>query len=302
MNGTAMTVREWSTFWDKGAESAEWSHSGIAVLPDGRAAFSAPGEGRVVLIDPGADDGALILDLPMRVGHGLTATGDDLLIADIGSGEGDGQVLRVSPATGAAEPAVRPPSSVQSGWRPTSVAVDAAGTIWVADGYGQNLVHGFTGEGAVLTIDGSASGVMFDCPHGVVIDDRSVDERLVVADRVNRRLVVLHLDGAFDRVIEHELFGYPSSLAVRGEDLLVTDLYGALLRVGPDDEVDAIVPIADAERDAAWPNADLRGELIRPRLRTGVLRAPHGIAVAGDGAVLLTEWFIGGRQLRLELE
>ena len=46
---------------------------------------------------------------------------------------------------------------------PTGVAVDDRG-LWIADGYGSNLVHlvGHDGE-RLVTLDG------FDCPHGVVV-------------------------------------------------------------------------------------------------------------------------------------
>lgn len=289
----------WSTFADAVTASAEWSHSGIAVLPDGRAAFSAPGEGRIVLVDPVDDGPAELLDVPMAVGHGMVVSEGRLLLADIGTGRGDGQVLRVSPESGRAVRAVEPPPAIQDAWRPTSVAVGPDGTIWVADGYGQSLVHGFRPDGGILTVDGSETGLAFDCPHGIAVDDRSPEPLLVVADRVNRRLVFLHLDGRLDRVVEHPLFSYPSSIARRGDVLLVTDLHGALLRLGPDDAVDAVLPIADPDRDAAWPNVDRDGTLSRPDLRDGVLRSPHGIAVAPDGAVLLTEWHLGGRQIRL---
>jgi DNA-binding beta-propeller fold protein YncE len=295
-------ISAWRTFGDPDPDVTRWSHSGIAVLPDERVVYTEPGGGALLFVRDGT-----VLDrrtVPTADGHGLTASsgadGDVLYVADPGTGNGDGQVLRVDVPTGDVARVVLP-ETVTDGWRPTSTAVDPAGTLWIADGYGRSLVHAVDADGSVRTLDGSASGRSFDCPHGVVVDTRGAEPRIVVADRSNRRLVVFDIGGAFLRAIEDPLLTSPSSLAVRGEELLVTDLFGALLAVGPDDAVSAVLPIEDPVRDDAWPNVDVGGVLTRPPLRDGVLRSPHGIAVAADGDVLLTEWFLGGRQVRLTL-
>jgi hypothetical protein len=298
----------WSTFGDPDPDVTRWSHSGVAVLPSGEVVYAEPGGGALLFTAPDGSDqagGAVVgrLPLPTADAHGITAVGEDLLVADPGTGNGDGQVLRVSPwpnvGRGGVVARVSLPDEITDRWRPTSVAVDASGTMWIADGYGSSLLHAIEPGGAVRTVDGSASGTRFDCPHGVVVDDRGAAPRIVVADRSNRRLVVLDVDGRLDRVIDDPLLTSPSSLAVRGDELLVTDLFGALLAVDAEDTVRALLPIADPDPDGAWPNVDRGGVVVRPEVRDGRLRSPHGIAVGPDGTVFLTEWFLGGRQVRL---
>jgi DNA-binding beta-propeller fold protein YncE len=293
----------WSTLWPEGDSSPEWSHSGIAVLPDGRIVFAAPGGAELVLLDeaPGA---ATRVAIPTVDAHGITLDPLEpetaVWVADPGSSADDGQVFRLAIGSGDIERLASQP-----GWRPTSTAVvsrgEHRGDLWVADGYGQSLVHRFARDGAVHTFDGSATGLRFDCPHGILIDDRGADPLVVVADRSNRRLVFLDLDGAPVRTLTDSLLTSPSSIAVRGDDLLVTDLFGALLRVGPEDSVSAAIPHPPGDRPEGWPNRLVEGTPRRPVLTDGRLNSPHGIAVSPDGVVYLTEWMLGGRQVRLEL-
>jgi len=46
-----------------------------------------------------------------------------------------------------------------------------------------------------------------------------------------------------------------------------------------------------------WPNAfDDEGRMVRRYdLRPGLLNSPHGLTVDHDGALLVSEWLIGGR-------
>ena len=306
-------VTEWTTLWPEGDRSPEWSHSGIVVLADGRVVFAEPGGHALILLDE-STGAATRVPTPTEDGHGLTRSSEGgreiLWIADPGPADGHGQVLRMDVAARSfatlAEPGRRPGES--EGWKPTSTAVvppgggEHAGELWVADGYGRSRVHVFRVDGSTATFDGAGTGRPFDCPHGVVIDDRGVEPLVVVADRANRRLVFLDLDGDFVREVQDEVLTSPSSLAVRGDDLLVTDLFGGLLRVDPDDAVHELVARDRAPQREAWPNRMEAGAVVRPLLLDGRLNSPHGIAVGQEGQVYLTEWLLGGRQLRLSLE
>jgi sugar lactone lactonase YvrE len=296
-------MQGWSTLWPEGDGSPEWSHSGIAVLPDGRIVFAAPGGAKLVLLDE-ASGAAARLAIPTVDAHGITLDplGQEpaLWIADPGSSTDDGQVFRLAVDSGHIEQVGSRP-----GWRPTSTASvargDHRGDLWIADGYGQSLVHRYREDGTVDTFDGAATGLPFDCPHGIAIDDRGVDPLVVIADRGNRRLVFLDLDGALVRTIIDPLLTSPSSIAVRGDSLVITDLFGALLRVGPDDSVSAVIDHPVGDRPDAWPNRLVDGVPRRPEVLDGVLNSPHGIAVSRSGVIYLTEWMLGGRQVRLEL-
>ncbi len=88
-------------------------------------------------------------------------------------------------------------------YAPTSVAVVEArhggnGDVWVADGYGQHLVHRYSADGTYLqTLSGEEGAGRFNCPHAVFIDRRHAQPEVWVADRGNSRIQVYSVDGSF---------------------------------------------------------------------------------------------------------
>jgi hypothetical protein len=163
-------------------------------------------------------------------------------------------------------------------------------------------VHAFTADGAcVLTVDGSESGEAFDCPHGIVLDRRGPEPVLVVADRANQRLVELGLDGRARRVVADGQVWSPSGLALDGDLLIVTELWGDLVVLDRDgDVVDRLGEQRTEPSRPGWPNTMAGGAMARPDVPDGELNSPHGVAVdPTDGSWVLTEWFIGGRIVRL---
>ena len=97
-------------------------------------------------------------------------------------------------APAAGEPS-RPP---RPEWfnRPTDVAWDAAGNIYVSDGYGNSRVAKFDKNGDFLKAwgqRGSAPGE-FHLPHTMVIDDAG---KIYVGDRENKRIQVFDGNGKF---------------------------------------------------------------------------------------------------------
>ena len=80
--------------------------------------------------------------------------------------------------------------------RPTDVAWDAAGNIYVADGYGNARVAKYDPNGTWVKNWGSrGSGPgQFDTPHGIAVDAQN---NVYVADRGNRRIQVFDSEGTF---------------------------------------------------------------------------------------------------------
>lgn len=289
-------------------EQALWSHSGVAVTHDGRIVVSTPGSGQLSMIDP--NDVVVTLDCGDGVYHGMATDPDPssslIWLADIGV-EAMAGGLRTFDLDSSTLAAVSPdsletPSIV--GWRPTAVAVERSAMhpegpiVWLADGYGHSLVHRIEAGRITMTLDGLESGVRFDCPHGVALDTRGAHTLVVVADRSNQRLVWFGLDGTFVRELRNDLITSPSSIAVRGDRLIVTELFGSIIAVTDDDDVIDLVRRSSRNREGAWPNEGAAEAPVRPALTAGRVNSPHGIASTPHG-VVVTEWLIGGRTIHL---
>lgn len=301
---------EWTTLIND-VQDPRWSHSGMGVLNNGLLVFAEPGGAAVTVLD---ERSGATRRVPTGTAdaHGIfvqrEAEGDRLWLADPGPGGEAGQLIKTDLEGAVLERVAEPgrASGEPERWKPTSAAVvnvpgPHAGELWVADGYGQSLVHVVRADGSTQTFDGATSSALFDCPHGIAIDDRHAEPQVAIADRTNRRLVFLDLDGTFIRSVSDPIMTSPSSIAVRGAELLVTDLFGALLSVDLDDAVHAVVPSTNDHGRESWPNRSLKGVTVRPELSDGVLNSPHGIAVTESGQVYLTEWMFGGRLIRLTL-
>jgi DNA-binding beta-propeller fold protein YncE len=80
--------------------------------------------------------------------------------------------------------------------RPTGVAVNSDGDIFVSDGYGNCRVHRFDATGTLKLSWGEPGGApgQFRLPHDVAIDQLG---RVLVADRENSRIQLFTQDGAF---------------------------------------------------------------------------------------------------------
>ena len=84
--------------------------------------------------------------------------------------------------------------------RPTDVAFDAAGNIFVADGYGNSRVAKFAKNGLFLKSWGSrgTEDGQFNTPHSIAVDPQG---NVYVADMGNKRIQVFDNDGVFKSTI-----------------------------------------------------------------------------------------------------
>lgn len=269
---------------------------GLTVVHEG-------GEERVWIADPG---------FAIACGSG---TGDGLLPPTFGLGldivRNPGRVVQTTVSGSVVRELANPPANHDDApgpfapYAPTSVAVDevrfgGSGDIWVADGYGSNVVHRYDAEGRHLaTLTGAEGGGRFDCPHSVFIDRRpDKSPELYVADRGNARLAVYDLDGTFVRLAGEGTVDSPSGLVAWEGNLVVVELSGRLTILDLDDQlVGHLGSDLQATARLGWPNAwDEDGKARRPGdLRPGQLNSPHAAAVDADGRLVVAEWVIGGR-------
>lgn len=103
---------------------------------------------------------------------------------------------------------------------PTDVAVGADGDVYVADGYGNTMVHRFSPDGKLKKSWGGlgAGPGQFTTPHGIAF---SSDGRLLVGDRENNRVQIFTPDGAY--LGEWHGFFHPMEIHVGDGLVYVTD-------------------------------------------------------------------------------
>jgi DNA-binding beta-propeller fold protein YncE len=144
---------------------------------------------------------------------------------------------------------------------PCDVAFGPDGSIYVADGYGNALVHRFDADGKLLASWGrpGAGPGEFTTPHSVAV---LPDGRVAVADRENNRVQVFTADGAW--LASWGDHHKPMSVSVdRAGQVWVTDQVPRLSLLSGE------------------------GTLVG-RCRP-VLNGAHGMALAPDGMVVLSE-------------
>ncbi|MBS1676464.1 MAG: hypothetical protein JST08_03675 [Actinobacteria bacterium] len=318
--------------WDEGWVAAEaglypedaWAHHDLAVTADGRIVGFRSGADSFWVLDR---EGRFLAEWASDLGegHGLTLVGpagaEELWVADPGvtfardpagvqdavfsAGHGrivafdlDGERIAELPT-----PAL-PVYDGAKAYRPTMVEVDrdGDGAVWVADGYGGELVHKLSPAGEhLLTLSGEEGAGRFDTPHGILLDRRRANApRLYVADRGNHRVVVYDLDGNFLGAVG-EGWRSPSGFALRGEQLVVAELEARVTILDHEDRVvERIGGDEEAMSRPGWPNAlDAEGRTIAPNPRPGLFNSPHGLAVDPAGDVYVAEWVLGGRLVRL---
>jgi DNA-binding beta-propeller fold protein YncE len=161
--------------------------------------------------------------------------------------------------------------------RPTDVAVNSRGEIYVSDGYINSRIAKFSPTGAFLRSWGSKGTApgQFDIPHALVIDSR---DRVYVADRENRRIQVFDADGKLLAVWTG--LAYPQGLFLTpGDTLYVGDTR-------------QIVKLDASGRLLGVFAAFGRGP--------GELSGVHGLAVGPKGELFTAE-LLGWRAQKFEL-
>jgi hypothetical protein len=309
----------WTEYMTHPTPTRAWSHHGVVVGPDGEGFIVASPDGRA-LVHLNRGTAGRSEDLDVTECHGMSVDGFDstysIWIADNGHKYGyrdrgndleidrPGQVIRTDHSGRILQSLdSRQLPDRAKGWRPTGVTSESreqGGRVWVADGYGRSFVHCFSRDGVLLwSSDGIDSGKTFNSPHGILLDTRPTVPELLIADRGNKRIVVLGTDGTFLRTFGAGSLTSPSGFAIHGDLLWVTELFGAVIAFDGRDRLAVVQGSALESNEDGWPNV-LDGEVVdRPRFEAGTFRSPHGIAVNDAGSIAVSEWVIGGRLILL---
>jgi hypothetical protein len=180
-------------------------------------------------------------------------------------------------------------------YKPTAVDVAPNGDVYVVDGYGKGWLHQWNAKGEYIrSWDGSKGKAgPFAQPHGVGIDPRGAEPRVVVADRKNHRLQLFTLEGEFVDEVKEDL-RLPSKVVARGDDLLIVDLQG---RVTIFDKAYKVVAQLGDNSDPS-----LRGKFDVPpdKWKAGEFTSPHGAAWDSKGNLYVEDWNTYGRINKLK--
>lgn len=183
-------------------------------------------------------------------------------------------------------------------FKPTNVAISPAGDLYIGDGYGKSWIHQYRGAASgsggkpeyVRSFGGPGNGPgQLSCPHGLMVDVREKEPRLLVADRSNRRLQYFTLDGKHQSFVTDELRS-PCHFHERGGVLLIPDLEARVTLLDKQDKL--IAHLGDGT------NFALRDKP-REQFVPGKFIAPHSAIFDHSGNIFVVEWVEIGRVTKL---
>jgi outer membrane protein assembly factor BamB len=186
------------------------------------------------------------------------------------------------------------PKKKPTAFMPTGIAVGPDGRIYVADGYGASVIHVFSPDRKyVKTIGtkGEGEGQFRTC-HGIALDTRYGAPRLLVADRENKRLVHLDLDGKWLGVLATGM-RRPCAFSFSGDYVAVAELQG---RVAITDKQGKVVAaLGDNPDQDQWAKFNIAPE----HWQDGIFIAAHGVSFDKAGNLYVEDWNFTGRLTKL---
>jgi hypothetical protein len=278
---------------------------GVAILRDGSVAVLAQARPAFHLF---ASDGTL-LDAwgdDLAGAHGLTLTDHDgaeaFWITDQASGEVSKRDLR-----GKVLSRIELPSVAVQPYSPTRVAVSPAdGDVWIADGYGRNVIYRFSAQNRFLgTLTGEEGPGRFARPHGIAFDAAG---HAYIADRRNRRILRYNDKGTYVTHVDN-ITHSPCGFAFSPGRIYVPELFGelsvlddSLRKIGSYGRNSIVRPKSGWLHQTGWGWPTLVGwpdDLPPENYSESRFIAPHACAVTPGGTIYVVEWVRGGRITRL---
>lgn len=152
--------------------------------------------------------------------------------------------------------------------QPTDVAFDAAGDVFVTDGYGNSRIVKFDKNGKFIKTwgrKGNAPGE-FNLPHSIAFDAKDL---MYVCDRENDRIQIFDADGKFIKEWTHA--GDPWAIVITPDQFLY---------------------VADGKNERVLKmnlNGEILGVLGKPGKGTGQFDFAHSLAVGPKGEIYVGE-------------
>jgi hypothetical protein len=170
----------------------------------------------------------------------------------------------------------------------TGVDVAPNGDIYVTDGYASDYIHRFDKNGKYLSsFGGKKEPYNFSTLHKLTIDTRFEPARLIACDRANNRVVHMSLSGEFLGVVAKDLL-LPAAVVISGDNAIVGELNG---RVTILDKAGAVVTRVGANTEQGIGT----NKIPPAQWKTGLVLAPHGVAINDHGDLFVAEFNNFGR-------
>lgn len=180
-------------------------------------------------------------------------------------------------------------------YAPTSVAVAADGTIYVADGYGRSYIHQYDRERKyVRTFGGPGTELgQLRTPHGIWIDASGKEPVLLVADRENQRVQSFALDGKPLGIVVTDV-RRPCHMHQTGDRTVIADLAGRIT------VLDRKLVVLGQLGDNPDPAKRAQNGVPREQWKDGEFLSPHCAHFAANGDVYVLDWNSLGRITKLK--
>lgn len=183
---------------------------------------------------------------------------------------------------------------------PTNFAFHPDGGFYLADGYGSFYIHRYDAEGnwqSCFGGPGSEPG-KFKTPHGIWVDDRGDEPKLVICDRANNQLQVFDMDHQHLKTVPD--FGLPANADTHGDLLLIPELVARVSLLNKDYQT--VATLGDDRQRILDDKEKSKGFAIRSdesRWQDGRFIHPHDACFDAEGNIFVAEWVATGRVSKL---
>lgn len=320
VEGAGLTYR-WHEPWANLEPTKGWAHHDLVISSEGYIIVGDCESSKIIFLNSNGDVvKSWEVDVVETHGFCLSEEGgkEFLWIADIGRRrssenyeyphENDGKVIKMSmdgELLASFDKSHLKSYQQDTYFSPSALAINSQnGDVWVADGYGQFLIHRLDKDfNHIQSIDGEAGPEKFRIPHAIIIDNRKEEGELYITDRIHNRVQVYDLNGEYKRSVgkEGEL-QYPTGFSIYGDKMFIAELKGRIAVYDLEDKLlGYLCDGIEYTSCPGWPNRYGQDKTpIAPNdLQAGKLNSPHGIDIDSNGNIYISEWLIGGRFIKL---